>query len=195
VKGVLPHFACSNAAIDLFHDAIDVIRALLPRPAPLLRLIERQSREVEPALVVPVDVAGLVGHPSEGGDVVGQCAEAGFALTLGALGIHPSRCVDDDGENADGGSRRVAHRAEVEIGPHIFRLDAALQNEVLVAEREWFTCKPRLQHAAIEVGSLGPSLQHRHSEQLGVACAREGGVSVVVKHDPTRPPQQHHRHR
>ncbi len=134
-ESVLPHLTCRQAAVDLLHDAVGVIGMLQRRPAPLLGLVERQPRVVEPALVVPVDVARLVGHPGERGDVVGQRAEARFALALRTLGVHPRRRIDDDGEHAGRLAGVVAHRAVVEVGPHVLGDAAPLQAEMLVAER------------------------------------------------------------
>src|SRR6185503_19329040 len=126
------------------------IGVLQLRPAPLLRLVKGQSRVVEPTLIIPVNVADLVSHPGEGGNVVGQRAEARFALTLSALCMHPRRRVDDDGEHAKRLVVLVTNWTEVEIGPDVLGDAMTLQAEVLVAERHRFASKSGVEDAAIE---------------------------------------------
>src|SRR5262245_39760677 len=50
------------------------------RPAPTLHLLRQGAGVVVPALVVPVDRAGLVRQPGELTDVVGQLAKPRLAL-------------------------------------------------------------------------------------------------------------------
>ena len=104
----------STAARNSRVDPLDVVGVVDLLPAPALHLLEGGAGVVEPALVVPEDPAGGVGHPGELGDVVGQGAEASFAL--------PPRLVALRLTAGPGNRAAVAHSTTVsKVTPARFR--------------------------------------------------------------------------
>ena len=181
-------------ARQLFDDAIDVIGVMQLVPAVTPHVLERCPRVVEPALVVPEDGAGLVGHPGKLRHVVGERAEARLALALCARGVNPLRRLDHDGEHADGVAPVVPDGAVVEVEPDVLWRSAPVELKVLVLVGERAATEHDLHYVAVEIGDLGPALQHGRSQELGMAAAGELRIGVVVDHDAVRSPQQHHGH-
>ena len=85
-EGVFPGLAGFPGALDAFHHPVHMRGVVDGGPAPPLHLLEGGAGVVVPALVVPEDPARGVSHPGELRDVVGEDAEAFFALSQRRLG-------------------------------------------------------------------------------------------------------------
>src|SRR5262249_34012811 len=77
---IVPRLPGLGGSLDPCDDTLQVIGMLDFRPVPALHLLEGQACVIEPALVVPRDVAERVTGPGELGDVVGDGPEAIFGL-------------------------------------------------------------------------------------------------------------------
>ena len=100
-KGVLPRFAAVPGFLDACDHAVDVIRVMHALPTPALHLLQRRTRVVVPAPVVPEDPSCRVRHPGELTHVVGECAEAFLALVQSFPGIVNGGDIARDRGRAD----------------------------------------------------------------------------------------------
>ena len=92
-----------------------MVRMVDARPTPTFHVLRGRAGEVEPALVVPVNVAGALRHPGELTDVVRKFAKAFFAraeLFFDALALAD---VDAGGDQMCDAAALVAQRGEFEI--------------------------------------------------------------------------------
>ena len=83
LEGVLEHVAAGSRLPRAFDHPRHVLGVQHARPVRLQHRFGRHAGVVEPALVVPIDVAARIGRPGELRHVVGQGAEAFLAVLQG----------------------------------------------------------------------------------------------------------------
>ena len=114
------------------------------------------------------------------------------ALAFGLeFALDPNLVRDLDNDRHDAGRSAVfaEERGVIEIEPDLLRfavMPVKREREVSVCERP--AGEPDLHDVVVEVGDLGPTLPDLGAEQNWVAAASEGGVAIVVDHDPVLTP-------
>jgi len=150
--------------------------------------LDLRRKAPDPAVRVRNVELAAFGIPFEDADAAGLLRDLEPLLGAQAFGD-----LDDDSEDADRLSALVADRHVVEIEPAILHGAVSVQRQALLAQRERAAGQHRVQHAAVQIGCLGPAFENLRAEQAGVAAAGEAGIGVVVDQDAVRPPEHNHR--
>src|ERR1700687_529645 len=108
---VFPDLAALETFADLGHNLLHMVWVMYLLPTPASHLHQGSAGVIKPSLVVPEDVALLIGHPRQLGNVVRQGAEALLTFAQRFLRKLASEAVplDDTGsrnrdQEAQGGS-------------------------------------------------------------------------------------------
>ena len=143
---------------------------------------------LEHLLVEPVELAVGRCRPDVVGHGGGERAELRLAVAQGLLGAHPLGGLDHDREHAGRLAALVEQWAVVEVDPDVLGPAGAIEDQMLVAERQRFPAQAGLHHPAVEVCDLGPAFQHLRAKQLRVAPAGKDRIGIVVDHDAVAGP-------
>ena len=173
---------------------LDIVRMHDGAPAVAVEFARACACVFMDLMIEPIEFAFRCCRPNMVRHHRGERAELGLAFAQRLLGTHALGRLDHDRQHPRRLAVLVEQRAVVEIDPQILGPAGAVQDQMLVAERQCFPAQADVHHPAVEVCHLGPALQHLGAEQLGVAAAGKYRIRIVVDHDAVAAPQHHQGH-